>query len=225
MSFGHERKQHPMHKEKATKQMKKDDQNTTESADVPVVQFQSKVDSKAPSNLADLAHQQVLQHSLSVPRKLQVPEKPQATRSHASSAMQSQAWKTNQHMKWGDKDDPVLSPTVILIIAAGSLLVAVAMVVFIKSGHDGYKSLSFGDRSGLSTSSSDITSSETGSTDRELKNRMERFEKRLEEHKRMLEVGESVEGAGNGGTSASTSQATPSAANTGPVRLTWMQKK
>merc|ERR1719478_1641598 len=50
----------------------------------------------------------------------------------------------------------------------------------------GYKT--FGDKSGLSPSSSDITSSETGSTDRELKSRMERFEQRLEDHKKMLET-------------------------------------
>jgi hypothetical protein len=41
--------------------------------------------------------------------------------------------------------------------------------------------------SGVSTSSSDVTSSETGSTDKELKNRMERFEQRLGEHKKRIE--------------------------------------
>merc|ERR1719165_44790 len=72
------------------------------------------------------------------------------------------------------------------VIAAAVLLVILAVFFISKSRSEGYKA--FGDKSGLSTSSSDITSSETGSTDRELKSRMERFEKRLEEHKKMLET-------------------------------------
>merc|ERR1719265_1188129 len=40
------------------------------------------------------------------------------------------------------------------------------------------------------TSSSDITSSETSSTNRELKGRMERFERRLQQHKMELEAKE-----------------------------------
>merc|ERR1719313_1194764 len=72
------------------------------------------------------------------------------------------------------------------LIVGSVLIVVLAIFCISKSRSEGYKA--FGDKSGLSTSSSDITSSETGSTDRELKSRMERFEKRLEDHKKMLET-------------------------------------
>merc|ERR1719387_929912 len=72
------------------------------------------------------------------------------------------------------------------LIVGSVLIVILAIFCISRSRSEGYKA--FGDKSGLSTSSSDITSSETGSTDRELKSRMERFEKRLEEHKKMLET-------------------------------------
>merc|ERR1719311_1003170 len=72
------------------------------------------------------------------------------------------------------------------LIIAAVLVILLAIFLISKSRIQSYKA--FGDKSGLSTSSSDITSSETGSTDRELKSRMERFEKRLEEHKKMLET-------------------------------------
>jgi len=76
-----------------------------------------------------------------------------------------------------------------MIIVGAIGIVAILLIVAViasKNRGEGYKA--FGDKSGLSTSSSDITSSETGSTDRELKSRMERFEKRLEDHKKMLET-------------------------------------
>merc|ERR1719379_3115642 len=83
-------------------------------------------------------------------------------------------------------DDPQ-GPSPLLL---GGIVAAIIVVIFcvfraVRNRGDGYRA--FGDKSGLSTSSSDITSSETGSTDRELKSRMERFETRLQEHKKMLE--------------------------------------
>merc|ERR1719263_1950577 len=77
-----------------------------------------------------------------------------------------------------------LNPLTISIVVGAILVVILAIFVVAKNRGEGYKA--FGDKSGLGTSSSDITSSETGSTDRELKSRMERFEKRLEDHKKML---------------------------------------
>merc|ERR1719265_2011719 len=77
-----------------------------------------------------------------------------------------------------------ISPIKIGIAVAAVLCIVLIVYVISKRG-EGYHA--FGDKSGLSTSSSDVTSSETGSTDRELKSRMERFEKRLEQHKAMLE--------------------------------------
>merc|ERR1719446_1158652 len=65
---------------------------------------------------------------------------------------------------------------IIIVAALGVIIMGLCMYTF-SSKRTSYKA--FGDKSGLSTSSSDITSSETGSTDRELKSRMERFEKRL----------------------------------------------
>merc|ERR1719379_3198359 len=84
-------------------------------------------------------------------------------------------------------DDPQ-GPSPLLL---GGIVAAIIVVIFcvfraVRNRGDGYRA--FGDKSGLSTSSSDITSSETGSTDRELKSRMERFEKRLDDHKKMLET-------------------------------------
>merc|ERR1719161_2868232 len=85
-------------------------------------------------------------------------------------------------MKGAEED---VNPVTIGIIVGAVVVVLLAIFVISRNRGEGYKA--FGDKSGLSTSSSDITSSETGSTDRELKSRMERFEKRLEEHKKMLE--------------------------------------
>merc|ERR1719487_1516423 len=79
-----------------------------------------------------------------------------------------------------------ISPIVWVVIGAAVFVAVVGVATRAYANRSGYKT--FGDKSGLSTSSSDITSSETGSTDRELKSRMERFEKRLEEHKKMLET-------------------------------------
>eukprot|EP00746_Dinoflagellata_sp_MGD_P075437 gnl/MRDRNA2_/MRDRNA2_30358_c0_seq1.p1 gnl/MRDRNA2_/MRDRNA2_30358_c0~~gnl/MRDRNA2_/MRDRNA2_30358_c0_seq1.p1 ORF type:complete len:187 (-),score=40.39 gnl/MRDRNA2_/MRDRNA2_30358_c0_seq1:171-647(-) len=86
-----------------------------------------------------------------------------------------------------DQDSQDVNPRILVGVGVAVVLI-LAFVVFlkIKSGSNAYSA--FGNKSGLSTSSSDITSSETGSTDKELKSRMERFEKRLEEHKRMIEA-------------------------------------
>merc|ERR1719183_2318512 len=78
-----------------------------------------------------------------------------------------------------------ISPIVWVVIGSAVFVAVVGAATRAYANRSGYKT--FGDKSGLSTSSSDITSSETGSTDRELKSRMERFEKRLEDHKKMLE--------------------------------------
>merc|ERR1719401_1338063 len=78
-----------------------------------------------------------------------------------------------------------IKPIIWVVIGAAVFVAVVGVATRMYANRSGYKT--FGDKSGLSTSSSDITSSETGSTDRELKSRMERFEKRLEEHKKMLE--------------------------------------
>eukprot|EP00746_Dinoflagellata_sp_MGD_P001435 gnl/MRDRNA2_/MRDRNA2_102707_c0_seq1.p1 gnl/MRDRNA2_/MRDRNA2_102707_c0~~gnl/MRDRNA2_/MRDRNA2_102707_c0_seq1.p1 ORF type:complete len:224 (-),score=55.63 gnl/MRDRNA2_/MRDRNA2_102707_c0_seq1:103-774(-) len=195
MSFGQEKKQHPTNKEKL-KNSKKE-----VPADVPVVHFTPKAASSGAASLAQL-------HSLSIQKKSEP----------AASAIPSKALRANPHLKVKEVVDTVNATMVLILVAAG-VIVLFAVVIFAKSGHDGYKS--FGDRSGLSTSSSEITSSETGSTDRELKNRMDRFEKRLEEHKRMLEVGESTEGAAPPSTGSNGSNN----GNGGQVRLTWMQKK
>merc|ERR1719337_360209 len=69
-----------------------------------------------------------------------------------------------------------VSPIVWVVIGSAVFVAVVGAASRAYANRSGYKT--FGDKSGLSTSSSDITSSETGSTDRELKSRMERFEKR-----------------------------------------------
>merc|ERR1719152_939335 len=95
-------------------------------------------------------------------------------------------------------DTDELNPTTIAIAVGSVVLLVIVLAMVARSRSEGYKA--FGDKSGLSTSSSDITSSETGSTDRELKSRMERFEKRLEEHKKMIEA------KSDSGTSVTTSE-------------------
>eukprot|EP00746_Dinoflagellata_sp_MGD_P009479 gnl/MRDRNA2_/MRDRNA2_119290_c0_seq1.p1 gnl/MRDRNA2_/MRDRNA2_119290_c0~~gnl/MRDRNA2_/MRDRNA2_119290_c0_seq1.p1 ORF type:complete len:1077 (-),score=259.21 gnl/MRDRNA2_/MRDRNA2_119290_c0_seq1:37-3267(-) len=67
----------------------------------------------------------------------------------------------------------------------------------------------------MTLDSSDLESSETGSTDRELKVRMERFEQRLEEHTRMLEAEEQ-------GSSRGSEDLDPSSCSKRP---NWMTKK
>jgi hypothetical protein len=67
----------------------------------------------------------------------------------------------------------------------------------------------------MTLDSSDLESSETGSTDRELKLRMERFEQRLEEHTRMLEAEEQ-------GSSRGSEDLDPSSSSKRP---NWMTKK
>merc|ERR550514_2140165 len=104
-----------------------------------------------------------------------------------------------------------VSPTMIAVVVGAVVCILLAIFVISKNRGEGYKA--FGDKSGLSTSSSDITSSETGSTDRELKSRMEPFEKRLEEHKKMLET------KSNEGSSVTDSESQKSSSNGA-----WMKK-
>merc|ERR1719378_427428 len=82
-------------------------------------------------------------------------------------------------------DGSDVNPT--MLIAVGAVFVLVIGLVICMRSRSGNSYMAFGNKSGLSTSSSDITSSETGSTDKELKSRMERFEQRLDEHKKLLE--------------------------------------
>jgi hypothetical protein len=77
-------------------------------------------------------------------------------------------------------------PIVVGIVVATVLLLV--CIVAASSGKDSIKGTSRWKTPSLD--SSDIESSETGSTDKELKKRMERFENRLEEHTRMLEAEE-----------------------------------
>merc|ERR1719199_429234 len=98
------------------------------------------------------------------------------------------------------------------------LLAIILLVIAANSHKSPYKT--FGDKSGLSTSSSDITSSETGSTDRELKSRMERFEKRLEDHKKMLETRDP-----EAGSSSITDSESKLSSSVGGGKPMWFNKK
>lgn len=96
---------------------------------------------------------------------------------------------------WEGEMEPPSRSTVILLGAALLITIIFAACAVFSMKHkwqDKGRGLIGG--SGLSTSSSDITSSETGSTDRELKSRMERFEQRLEHHKKRIEA-ETSEGS------------------------------
>merc|ERR1719183_1085715 len=104
----------------------------------------------------------------------------------------------------------------VLVVALVVVLVMVAMAS--RSNAGSYKT--FGDKSGLSTSSSDITSSETGSTDRELKSRMERFEKRLEDHKKLLETRDP-----EAGSSSITDSESKLSSSVGGGKPMWFNKK
>eukprot|EP00746_Dinoflagellata_sp_MGD_P010672 gnl/MRDRNA2_/MRDRNA2_122130_c0_seq1.p1 gnl/MRDRNA2_/MRDRNA2_122130_c0~~gnl/MRDRNA2_/MRDRNA2_122130_c0_seq1.p1 ORF type:complete len:186 (+),score=35.91 gnl/MRDRNA2_/MRDRNA2_122130_c0_seq1:55-558(+) len=87
-----------------------------------------------------------------------------------------------------DNKDIAINPNMIIAVVAVVVLVLLVAVFIRQRGAGSNYNMAFGNKSGLSTSSSDITSSETGSTDKELKSRMERFEMRLAEHKKMLEA-------------------------------------
>lgn len=91
--------------------------------------------------------------------------------------------------KWGTRRAIDINPTMIVLIVAVVMVVLMFAVFALKEKSPTEKSLyqAFTQGSGLSTSSSDVTSSETGSTDKELKCRMERFEQRLEYHRKKME--------------------------------------
>lgn len=137
--------------------------------------------------------------------------------------------KSDKALKLKETEGPAgevnISPALLFVIVAGVALVVALMVSWIMRSQDRDYHKFLGERSGLSTSSSDVTSSETGSTDRELKSRMERFERRLEEHKRMLEendpVDETEPNAPSSGSNGNGTGGSPPP----PVKLTWMQKQ
>jgi hypothetical protein len=99
------------------------------------------------------------------------------------------------HGKYGKHRGIDTSPTLMVLIVSAVIVTLMFAVFALKEKSPKEKNFysAFVNGSGLSTSSSDITSSETGSTDRELKNRMERFEQRLEDHKRKLEAEGQIE--------------------------------
>merc|ERR1719152_1147978 len=115
-------------------------------------------------------------------------------------------------------DTDELNPTTIAIAVGSVVLLVIVLAMVARSRSEGYKA--FGDKSGLSTSSSDITSSETGSTDRELKSRMERFEKRLEDHKKMLETRDP-----EAGSSSITDSESKLSSSVGGGKPMWFNKK
>ena len=111
-----------------------------------------------------------------------------------------------------------IKPIVWVVIGAAVFVAVVGVATRMYANRSGYKT--FGDKSGLSTSSSDITSSETGSTDRELKSRMERFEKRLEDHKKMLETRDP-----EAGSSSITDSESKLSSSVGGGKPMWFNKK
>merc|ERR1719355_446694 len=121
-------------------------------------------------------------------------------------------------VKLGEESQKGISPIVWVVIGAAVFVAVVGVATRAYANRSGYKT--FGDKSGLSTSSSDITSSETGSTDRELKSRMERFEKRLEEHKKMLETRDP-----EAGSSSITDSESKLSSSVGGGKPMWFNKK
>merc|ERR1719498_563488 len=111
-----------------------------------------------------------------------------------------------------------VSPIVWCVVGAAVFVAVVGAASRLYANRSGYKT--FGDKSGLSTSSSDIASSETGSTDRELKSRMERFEKRLEDHKKMLETRDP-----EAGSSSITDSESKLSSSVGGGKPMWFNKK
>jgi hypothetical protein len=111
-----------------------------------------------------------------------------------------------------------VKPIVWIVIGSAVFVAIVGIASRAYANRSGYKT--FGDKLGLSTSSSDITSSETGSTDRELKSRMERFEKRLEDHKKMLETRDP-----EAGSSSITDSESKLSSSVGGGKPMWFNKK
>lgn len=119
----------------------------------------------------------------------------------AKSEVKKEVKKEAKNKK-NDKADPLLvdprflvqekapSLSTCLLIAAAFITTAIFVMFVVKNKYADGKSKGIHQiipGSCLSTSSSDVTSSETGSTDKELKSRMKRFEERLENHQKRLQ--------------------------------------
>eukprot|EP00746_Dinoflagellata_sp_MGD_P000001 gnl/MRDRNA2_/MRDRNA2_100000_c0_seq1.p1 gnl/MRDRNA2_/MRDRNA2_100000_c0~~gnl/MRDRNA2_/MRDRNA2_100000_c0_seq1.p1 ORF type:complete len:228 (+),score=37.82 gnl/MRDRNA2_/MRDRNA2_100000_c0_seq1:117-800(+) len=196
---GHRNTQYPVSESESVKPMGKDDAKDTRSAVINLSGHTAKLQSQTLTQLSQ-------QHSLSIQRKSHV------SSAHPAPAMLSKAYKANRHMKaWNIN----ISMTMIIIFFASVTVAGASLVIMTKSQNKSFERID--DPEGV-ISSSDVTSSQSGSTDRELKNRMDNFERRLEEHKRMMEVVQEEE-------PGTTSDRLSITSLSRPVRPSWMVKK
>lgn len=200
MSFGHERKRHPLHLHKGALfwHMVRDVEKKHERKQEEIVPAQH----SAPKNVA--LYQQ---HTLDIPSH-------DASSAHPpTSALQSQAKGLIEHQHGFRKSEMMtgLSPVILIILFAVCIAALMVMGSMLKSREGGDKSFHL-----FSDSESEHGSSDQSerSTDRELKTRMDRFEKRLSEHDSL-----------HGKDSQTISPPGPSGSQPKPPRVSWMQKR